>query len=85
MGVKNLLLVSNGTIALQLAGRALGIDNIVTTPFSFVATTCDFQWQKDTLSFADTDRQRYNLYPYALGRALDQDPSLDSIVAMICL
>jgi dTDP-4-amino-4,6-dideoxygalactose transaminase len=81
LGVKNLLLVSNGTIALQLAGRALSVDNIVTTPFSFVATTSAFQWQKDTLSFADIDRQSYNLCPNAVSRALDQDPSLDAIVA----
>ncbi|MFT6908524.1 MAG: dTDP-4-amino-4,6-dideoxygalactose transaminase [Oleiphilaceae bacterium] len=81
LGVKNLLLVSNGTIALQLAGRALGVDNIVTTPFSFVATTSAFQWQKDTLSFADIDRQSYNLCPNAVSRALEQDPSLDAIVA----
>lgn len=81
LGVKNLLLVSNGTVALQLAGRALGIDNIVTTPFSFVATTSAFKWQKDTLSFADIDRQSYNLCPSAVGRALAQDQTLDAIVA----
>lgn len=81
LGVQNLLLVSNGTVALQLAGRALGIDNIVTTPFSFVATTSAFQWQKDTLSFADIDRQSYNLCPNAVGRALAEDPALDAIVA----
>jgi dTDP-4-amino-4,6-dideoxygalactose transaminase len=81
LGVKNLLLVSNGTVALQLAGRALGVDNIVTTPFSFVATTSAFKWQKDTLSFADIDRQSYNLCPNAVGRALAKDPALDAIVA----
>lgn len=81
LGVKNLLLVSNGTVALQLAGRALGTDTIITTPFSFVATVCAYQWQKDTLSFTDIDRQSYNLCPDAVNQALDADPSLDSIVA----
>lgn len=81
LGVQNLLLVSNGTIALQLAGRALGVDNIVTTPFSFVATTSAFRWQKDTLSFADIDRQSYNLCPNAVGSALAKDAALDAIVA----
>ncbi|MEP1446572.1 MAG: DegT/DnrJ/EryC1/StrS family aminotransferase [Paraglaciecola sp.] len=81
LGVKNLLLVSNGTVALQLAGRALGVDNLITTPFSFVATSSAFQWQKDTISFADIDRQSYNLCPDATSRALTQDPALDTILA----
>jgi dTDP-4-amino-4,6-dideoxygalactose transaminase len=81
LGVKNLLLVSNGTVALQLAGRALDVDNLVTTPFSFVATASAFKWQKDTLSFADIDRQSYNLCPKAVGHALTQDPNIDAIVA----
>jgi dTDP-4-amino-4,6-dideoxygalactose transaminase len=81
LGVKNLLLVSNGTVALQLAGQALGVDNLITTPFSFVATSSAFQWQTDTLSCADRARQSYNLCPNAVDRALVQDPALDGIVA----
>ncbi|MGJ8682003.1 DegT/DnrJ/EryC1/StrS family aminotransferase [Paraglaciecola sp.] len=81
LGVQNLLLVSNGTVALQLAGRALRIKNLVTTPFSFVATTCAYKWQKDIVSFVDIDRKSYNLCPEAVSRALDQDTALDAIVA----
>ena len=40
LGVKNLVLVSNGTSALEIAYRTLNIkDFTITTPFSFVATT----------------------------------------------
>jgi dTDP-4-amino-4,6-dideoxygalactose transaminase len=40
LGVSNLELVSSGTIALQLAIKALGLKGeIVTTPYSYVATT----------------------------------------------
>ena len=38
LGVKNLLLVSNGTLALHVAYRALNIKNAICTPFSFAAT-----------------------------------------------
>lgn len=81
LGVENLLLVSNGTVALQLAGRALGVDNIVTTPFSFVATVCAYDWQKDTLCFADIDRKSYNLCPKAVSQVLSKNASLDAVVA----
>jgi len=40
LGVKHLFFVSNGTIALQIAIKALDLHGeIITTPFSYVATT----------------------------------------------
>ena len=40
LGLDHLLFVSNGTVALQLAIKALGLKGeIITTPFSYVATT----------------------------------------------
>lgn len=40
LGVKNVILVANGTLALEIAYRALDIKKFaITTPFSFVATT----------------------------------------------
>ena len=58
LGVENLLLVSNGTIALQIAYRSLGLadtDNTeaVTTPFSFVATTSSLKWEGIQPVFTD--------------------------------
>lgn len=46
LGVKNALYVSNGTIALQIAIKALKLEGqIITTPFSFVATTSSILWE----------------------------------------
>ncbi len=40
LGVKNIVLVANGTVALEIAYRTLGLKGFaITTPFSFVATT----------------------------------------------
>jgi|SRR5690606_2549399 len=45
--VSNLLFVTNGTIALQMAIKALDLKGeIITTPFSFVATTSSIVWEK---------------------------------------
>lgn len=58
LGVDNLLLVANGTLALQIAFRTLGVTgSAVTTPFSFVATTSALQWEGITPVFADIDPQ----------------------------
>ena len=81
LGVQNLLLISNGTAALQVAGRALGCESFVSTPFSFVATASAFLWQKDQLAFADIDRQSYNLCPYALEKALKDNALIDTVAA----
>lgn len=40
LGVQHMLYLNNGTIALQIAIKALGLSGeIITTPFSYVATT----------------------------------------------
>ena len=45
--------VTNGTIALQFALKALGIEDgeIITTPFSYVATTSSILWERCTPVF----------------------------------
>lgn len=53
-----LYFVSNGTIALQLATKALGITKeVITTPFSFVATTTSLLWENCQPVFVDIDPQ----------------------------
>jgi len=60
--VKHLLFVSNGTVALQLAIRALDLrGEIITTPFSFVATTSSIVWEGCTPVFVDIDPRSLNL------------------------
>jgi dTDP-4-amino-4,6-dideoxygalactose transaminase len=52
--VENLLYVSNGTIALQLAIKALELEgDVITTPFSYCATTTSLIWEKCKPIFAD--------------------------------
>lgn len=54
--VKNLLLVNNGTIALQIAIKALELKGeIITTPFSYVATTSSIVWENCDPVFVDID------------------------------
>ncbi|MFC0211214.1 DegT/DnrJ/EryC1/StrS family aminotransferase [Paenibacillus chartarius] len=64
LGVKNLLLVNNGTIALQVAYKLLGLKgDVLTTPFSFVATTSSLVWEGINPIFVDINEQTFNLDP----------------------
>ena len=54
LGVKHLLFCGNGTIVLQMALKALNITGeVITTPFSYVATTNALLWEKCTPVFVD--------------------------------
>jgi len=64
LGVENVVLVANGTLALQVAFRALALTGVViTTPFSFVATTGSLVWENLRPVFADIDPLTYNIAP----------------------
>lgn len=67
LGVKNLLLVSNGTLALHVAYRVLGLEGrVLTTPFSFVATASSMVWEGLEPVFIDIDRGTLNIDPTLL-------------------
>ena len=61
--VKNFQYVTNGTIALQLALAALDIDGgeIITTPFSYVATTTSILWERCTPVFVDIELNNFTI------------------------
>lgn len=62
LGVKHIVLVSNGTIALEIAYRTLGLSGfVITTPFSFVATTSSLVTNELLPIFADIDENTLNL------------------------
>src|SRR5574344_1387173 len=64
LGVKNIVLVSNGTIALEIAYKALNLTNeVITTPFSFVATTSSLMISNLKPVFADIDDKSFNINP----------------------
>ena len=71
LGVKNLLLLSSGTSALQVAGKALDVNKVLTTPFSFVATSSAFLWQGTPVEYADIDINSYNLSPVSIEKKLE--------------
>ncbi len=54
LGVKNILATTNGTIPLQIAIKALKLTgDIITTPFSYVATTSAIVWENCNPIFVD--------------------------------
>jgi dTDP-4-amino-4,6-dideoxygalactose transaminase len=58
LGVKHLFFVSNCTVAIQIAIKALALKNqIITTPFSYVATTSAAVWEGLEPVFADIDEE----------------------------
>lgn len=64
LGVKNIILVANGSLALQLAYKALELKGeVITTPFSFAATTSTLAWEGLTPVFADIDPASFNIDP----------------------
>jgi len=64
LGVKHLICVANGSLALQVAYKALDLKGeVITTPFSFVATTNTLAWEGLKPVFADIDPNSYNLDP----------------------
>lgn len=78
LGVKNLLLVSNGTLALQIAYRALGIHKhqqgqtaeAITTPFTFIATASSLKWEGIQPIFTDIDPNTWCLDPNKIEAAI---------------
>ena len=62
LGVPNVELVANGTLALQLAIKALDLKGeIITTPFSYVATTTAVLWENCEPVFVDIDSHSFCL------------------------
>lgn len=74
LGTHNLVFVSNGTIALQIAIKALDIKGeIITTPFSYVATTSSIVWEGCTPVFVDIDEQSLNINPHLIEEAITEN------------
>jgi dTDP-4-amino-4,6-dideoxygalactose transaminase len=60
--VPHLLYLCNGTVALQIAIKALNLKGeIITTPFSYVATTSSIVWEGCTPVFVDIDPETLNI------------------------
>ena len=66
LGVKHAVAVANGTVGLDLALKAINIrewHEVVTTPFTFIATANAILYQGAKPVFADIDPKTYNIDP----------------------
>lgn len=71
LGVKYVSLFSNGTLALMTALQTLNITGeVITTPFSFVATTHALWWNNIKPIFVDIEPKTFNLNPDKIERAI---------------
>lgn len=71
LGVKHCLVITNGTIALEIAIRALGMTGEVIVPsFTFVATPHSLHWQGITPVFADIDPETHCLDPESVRKLI---------------
>ena len=78
--VDHLLFLNNGTIALQIAIKALELKGeIITTPFSFVATTSSIVWEGCTPIFSDIDPNTLNIDPVSIEERVT--PNTSAILA----
>lgn len=71
LGVPYISLFSNGTLALITALQALGLKGeVITTPYSFVATAHAIKWANLTPVFIDIDPDTFNLDPRKIEAAI---------------
>ena len=76
LGVKNIVLVSNGTVALEIAYRVLGLKGfVITTPFSFVATTSSIVTNGLQPIFADINPNTFNIDPEKIQESITPNTS----------
>lgn len=73
LGVEYISLFSNGTLALMTALKALNVaGEVITTPYSFVATAHAIVWNNLQPVFADVEPQYYNLDPQKIEAAITE-------------
>ena len=83
LGVKHISLFTNGTIALVTALQALRITGeVITTPYSFVATAHSLLWNGIKPVFADVDLNTLNLDPARIEAAIT--PRTTAIMPVHC-
>jgi dTDP-4-amino-4,6-dideoxygalactose transaminase len=76
LNLNHLLFVTNGTVALQMAIKALGLKGeIITTPFSFIATTSSIVWEGAKPVFVDIDEYTLNIDVNKIEKAINEKTS----------
>ncbi|MGX9783140.1 DegT/DnrJ/EryC1/StrS family aminotransferase [Janthinobacterium sp. BJB301] len=83
LGVKHICLFANGTLALMTALQALRINGeVITTPYSFVATAHSLLWNNIKPVFADIEPHSLNLDPTRIEAAIT--PQTTAIMPVHC-
>lgn len=80
--VPAITLAANGTLALQLAIRALALNGkkVITTPFTYVATVTSLLWEGCEPVFADIDDASCCIDPEKVAALADADPEIAGIL-----
>ena len=75
LGTDSTVLVTNGTVALHLALRALDLleGEVITTPFSWVASCSTIQWERCHPLLVDVDPETFNIDPDAIEAAITKN------------
>ena len=83
LGVNYISLFSNGTLGLITALQALGVTGeVITTPYSFVATSHSLLWHGNTPVFVDVNPSTLNIDPDKIEAAIT--PQTSAILAVHC-
>ena len=70
-GLEDIIVTTNGTLALQIALKVLKVEQeVITSPFSFAATATAAIWEGLTPVYADIDPVGFNLDPAEVERKL---------------
>lgn len=71
---KHVFFVNNGTIALQIAIKALGLNKeIISTPFSYIATSSTILWENCSLVYADIDKDTLTIDPEKIKEKINEN------------
>jgi dTDP-4-amino-4,6-dideoxygalactose transaminase len=74
LGVNHLLFAANGTVVLQMALKALGVSKeVITTPFSYVASTNAILWEGCKPVYVDIDPATLCIDADKIGAAITKD------------
>ncbi|MFA7565196.1 MAG: DegT/DnrJ/EryC1/StrS family aminotransferase, partial [Candidatus Neomarinimicrobiota bacterium] len=76
LGVPHVILTANGTLALQIAYHLLELKGeVITTPFTFIATTSSLVWEKLIPIFADIEPDTFNIDPIQIEKNINNNTS----------
>ncbi len=76
LGLDHFAFLANGTLALQLAIKALELSGeIITTPFTYIATSSSVVWQSCKPVFVDIESAYFNIDPQKIEAAITDKTS----------